>query len=153
MILQNDDDRLNHDWRKEMTVADRYKKHKLEILKMLEAYKAVLNGQLGQIKTKKHRNELASDGFQPEHSVLYKAGPTAGHFAANEIGRMLRKEIAQRDTTEWSSPIIFAPGKDSSLRPCEDYRKLNNVIVRNSYPHPCMDKCICSLGEARIFST
>ena len=42
---------------------------------------------------------------------------------------------------------------DGSTRFCVDYRKLNAVTVRDSYPLPRMDECIDSLGDAKIFTT
>jgi hypothetical protein len=39
------------------------------------------------------------------------------------------------------------------MRFCIDYRRLNTVTVRDSYPLPRMDECIDSLGDARVFST
>lgn len=34
-----------------------------------------------------------------------------------------------------------------------DYKILNAIIMRNSYPIPWKDECIDSLGEAAVFST
>jgi hypothetical protein len=39
------------------------------------------------------------------------------------------------------------------MRFCIDYRMLNTVTVRDSYPLPRMDECIDSLGDASVFST
>eukprot|EP00171_Calliarthron_tuberculosum_P023710 IDg23710t1 len=47
----------------------------------------------------------------------------------------------------------LAPKKDGSLRFCIDYRRLNAVTKRDSYPLPRMDDCIDSLGTANIFTT
>ena len=39
------------------------------------------------------------------------------------------------------------------MRFCFDYRRLNAVTVKDSYPLPRIDDCIDTLGEAVIFST
>jgi hypothetical protein len=39
------------------------------------------------------------------------------------------------------------------MRFCIDYRRLNTVTVRDSYPLPRMDECINSLRDASVFST
>ncbi len=39
------------------------------------------------------------------------------------------------------------------VRFCVDYRKLNAITVRDTYPIPHMDECIDSLGSAKMFST
>ena len=33
-------------------------------------------------------------------------------------------------------PILFVPKKDGKLRICVDYRKLNNIIIKNRYTLP-----------------
>lgn len=43
--------------------------------------------------------------------------------------------------------------KDGTLRFCVDYRRLNALTVRDSYPIPRMDECIDSLADATIFTT
>jgi len=48
---------------------------------------------------------------------------------------------------------VLVPKKDGTLRFCVDYRPLNAVSKRDSYPLPRMDECIDSLGEAKVFST
>ena len=66
---------------------------------------------------------------------------------------MLRAGVIKLATAEWASPVVFFPKKDGTMRFCVDYRKLNAVTVRDSYPVPRMDESIDSLGEATIFTT
>lgn len=42
---------------------------------------------------------------------------------------------------------------NGSLWFCVDYRRLNAVTERDSYPIPRKDECMDFLGKARIFST
>ena len=42
--------------------------------------------------------------------------------------------------------------KDKSLRPCIDYRGLNNITVKNRYPLPLMSTAFELLQGACIFS-
>ena len=66
---------------------------------------------------------------------------------------MLRDGVIEPSKSAWASPVVLAPKKDGTLRFCVDYRKLNAVTIRDSYPIPRMDECIDSLGEATIFTT
>lgn len=55
-----------------------------------------------------------------------------------------------------SSPVaagfFFVEKKDKSLRPCIDYRGLNNITVKNKYPLPLLSSAFELLHETTIFS-
>lgn len=61
--------------------------------------------------------------------------------------------VAKPGTTEWALPIVFVPKKDGIIHFCADYRRLNAVSERDSYPIPRIGKCIDSLGEGQTFPT
>ena len=42
--------------------------------------------------------------------------------------------------------------KDKSLRPCVDYRGINNITVKNKYPLPLLDSSFAPLHQATIFT-
>jgi Reverse transcriptase (RNA-dependent DNA polymerase) len=66
---------------------------------------------------------------------------------------MLKAQVIEPATSEWASPIVLVAKPDGSTRFYVDYRKLNAITVRDSYPLPRMDECIDSLGGAKSFTT
>ena len=50
------------------------------------------------------------------------------------------------------APILFVPKKNGKLQLCIDYRKLNNVTVKNKYPLPLMDPLREQVKGATIFT-
>ena len=66
---------------------------------------------------------------------------------------MLTDGVIRPSSSEWASPVVLAPKSDGALRFCVDYRKGNNLSIRDSYPIPRMDGCLDSFGEAVIFTT
>jgi hypothetical protein len=51
------------------------------------------------------------------------------------------------------SPInMFVKNKDGTLRLCIDYRKVNNMTIKNKYPLPRIDDLFNQLRGATIFS-
>ena len=53
----------------------------------------------------------------------------------------------------WASNVVPVRKADNSLRFCVDYRKLNLLSVKDSYPLPRTDTCFDALGGAKFFST
>ncbi|KAK7918601.1 hypothetical protein WMY93_009885 [Mugilogobius chulae] len=55
-----------------------------------------------------------------------------------------------------SSPLgagfFFVSKKDSSLRPCVDFRGLNEITVKNKYPLPLLDSAFTPLQGATVFT-
>ena len=52
------------------------------------------------------------------------------------IDENLRKGYISKSTSPMASPLFFVNKKDGSLRPCQDYRYLNEGTVKNVYPLP-----------------
>ncbi|KAK2912287.1 hypothetical protein Q8A73_006400 [Channa argus] len=48
--------------------------------------------------------------------------------------------------------FLFVSKKDKTLRPCIDYRGLNNITVKNKYPLPLLNSAFESLQGATIFT-
>lgn len=73
-----------------------------------------------------------------------------------QIKKMVKEQTQQYITEEsnspWSSPVGLVTNKDGSLRFCVDYRKLNDIIKKNSYPLPRINTLIILLGSTQ-FST
>ena len=51
-----------------------------------------------------------------------------------------------------ASPFFFVKKKDGTLRPVQDYRKLNEMTVKNRYPLPLIQELIDKLKDAKVFT-
>ena len=70
-----------------------------------------------------------------------------------EIDKMLAKDVIEPSDSPWASPIVLVKKKDGSVRFCIDYRKLNDVTVKDAYPLPNIEDNIDALKGAKWFST
>lgn len=69
------------------------------------------------------------------------------------IKRMLEADVIKPSSSPWSSPIVLVRKKDGSIRFCVDYRQLNQVTRKDSYPLPRVEEALASLKKASWYST
>ncbi len=50
-----------------------------------------------------------------------------------------------------ASPFFFVKKKNESLWPVQDYRKLNDITIKNQYPLPLIQELIDKLKEVKWF--
>ncbi|GKV43664.1 hypothetical protein SLEP1_g50928 [Rubroshorea leprosula] len=73
-------------------------------------------------------------------------------FTIDLVPELLDKGFIRLSTSPWGAPVLFVKKKDGSLRLCIDYRRLNQVTVKNKYPLPRIDDLFDQLQGARVFS-
>ena len=69
------------------------------------------------------------------------------------VDEMLDAEVIRRSNSPWSFPVVIVDKKDSTKRFCVDFRKLNQVTKKNSYPLPLIDDILALLGKAKFFTS
>jgi len=68
------------------------------------------------------------------------------------IKENLEKGFIRKSRTHAGAPVLFVKKKDNSLRLCINYRKLNEITIRNSYPHPLINELLDRVKGAKYFS-
>lgn len=73
-------------------------------------------------------------------------------IAEDEVKKMLAQGIIEPSESPYSAPVVLVRKKNGSWRFCVDYRKLNNVTIKDSYSLPNIEDIFDALGEAEYFS-
>jgi len=68
------------------------------------------------------------------------------------IKENLKKGFIRPSESPAGYPVLFQKKKDGTLRLCVDYRKLNAVTIRNSYPIPLINEIIEKVKGAKYFT-
>ena len=69
------------------------------------------------------------------------------------IDEMLDAKVIRRSRSPWRFPVVIVDKKDGSKRFCVDFRKLNQVTKKNSYPLHVIDDNLDLLGKAKYFTS
>ena len=66
---------------------------------------------------------------------------------------MLQKNLISPSKSPWVSPIFLVKKKNGTSRFCVDYRRINAVTRKDTYPLPCVDDILETLAGSQLFST
>ena len=65
--------------------------------------------------------------------------------AFKAVEDMQKQGIIEPSVSPWASPVVLVKKKDGSTRFCVDYRKLNDLTKKDSYPLPRIDSTLDEL--------
>ena len=69
-----------------------------------------------------------------------------------ELEGLLEADIVAPSTSPWVSPIVPVTKSDGSVLVCVDYRKLNEVTVKDPYYMPTLDDILERVGSCHVLS-
>jgi len=119
--------------------------------RLMDRYKALWSGRLGQIDVTYYRIALRPRTL-PIRSQPYRTGFHRRRLLEDQVAKQLQMGVIEPSQSEWSFPVLMVPKPDGSPRFCVEYLRLNDEMVKETYPLARMDDCIDFVGEASVFS-
>ncbi len=98
-----------------------------------------------------HRIETGDS--DPIKLAPHRIAPAKIPIVQQEVKEMLEKGVIQHSNSPYSAPIVLVGKKDGSTRFCVDYRKLNEVTVKDAFPIPKIEQTCDALRGAKWFSS
>ena len=86
------------------------------------------------------------------NSCLFNLSRPERESMEDYIGESLAAGIIRPSSSPVGAGFFFVSMKDRSLRPCIDYRGLNNITLKNKYPLPLISSAFVPLHGAVVFS-
>ncbi len=91
-------------------------------------------------------------GTMPPCGRLYSLSAPERGALENYLTESLAAGIIVPSSSPAGAGFFFVKKKDGSLRPCIDYRGLNDITVKNRYPLPLMSSAFEILQGAKVFT-
>ncbi len=91
-------------------------------------------------------------GTMPPRGRLYSLSVPERGALENYLTESLAAGIIVPSSSPAGAGFFFVKKKDGSLRPCIDYRGLNDMTVKNRYPLPLMSSAFEILQGAKVFT-
>ncbi|KAK1616514.1 hypothetical protein QYE76_022031 [Lolium multiflorum] len=91
-------------------------------------------------------------GTGPIAQRAYSMNPAELVELKKQLDELLAKGLIRPSASPWRSPVLFVDKKDGASRLCTDYRKLNDVTIKNKYPLPKIEDLFDQLTGAVVFS-
>ncbi|GFV81129.1 retrovirus-related Pol polyprotein from transposon 412 [Trichonephila clavipes] len=151
LLLSNSPQQLTPDLLENVELSPNRKAPQKDCSKNLKTCFSRNSSDIGHTTVTQHRIDTA------DHPPI-KQHPRRLPFAKQEeVGTLLREmqenDIIEPSSSPWASPIVLVRKKDGSTRFCVDYRKLNDVTKKDSYPLPRIDDTLDTLSGHKWFST
>lgn len=118
---------------------------------MLASFSNVLQNRPGRTKLTEHTTNTGT--ARPIRLPPYRLPHAYREAVQQELKDMLEQGIIEPSRSAWAAPIVLVPKKDSSLRLCVDYRRLNTVTPTDAYPMPRIEDLIDQFGKAKFITT
>ena len=98
-----------------------------------------------------HKIEM-KEGFEPKSFKNYNLTPAERIKLDKFLKENLEKGYIRPSQSPMASPFFFVNKKDGKLGPCQDYRYLNDWMIKNSYPLPLITEIMDKLKDAKYFT-
>ncbi len=118
---------------------------------LLEAFSKVKATELPPHRSSDCSIELIPGSTPPKGRIFPLSQPEA-EAMKKYIEKELAKGFIRPSTSPASAGFFFVKKKDGSLRPCIDYRGLNDITIKFRYPLPLVPAALEQLRQAKYFT-
>ena len=90
--------------------------------------------------------------FKPSDCKVYLLTPKEQNALKDFITENLASGRIQYSKSLIVSPFFFIKKEDGTLRPVQDYRKLNEGTIKNKYPLPLIQELLDKVKDSKYFT-
>jgi hypothetical protein len=133
---------------------NRSKEELTTIAKLLTDYQDVFsknNADLGLTHLTEHAIHTGT-----ARPIKQRPRPVPMAFADEDkktVEKLLDQGSIRPSSSPWAAPMVFVRKKSGEVRPCIDYRKLNDVTCKDAFPLPKSRDCLDTVAGSTLFSS
>jgi hypothetical protein len=118
--------------------------------KHAKCFRSELPDQLPPKRVVEHVIETAD--ARPVNLPAYPLSQSQLEEQTKQVLDMLDKGLIRTSSSPWGAPVLFVKKHDGQWRMCIDYRGLNAVTSKNTYPLPRIQECLDRIGNAKYIT-
>jgi hypothetical protein len=103
-----------------------------------------------------HRDYDHAIALQPNSTPVnarpYRYSPMHKDEIERQVRAMLESGVIVPNMSPFASPVLLVQKKDGEWCFCIDYRRLNELTIKNTFPMPVIDELLDELAGAQFFS-
>lgn len=92
-------------------------------------------------------------GAVPVNSKPYRYSPFHKDEIERQVAALLKAGLITPSASPFASPVLLVKKKDGSWRFCVDYRKLNDLTIKNRFPMPLVEEILEELAGTKYFTS
>ncbi|UYV77837.1 hypothetical protein LAZ67_15002540 [Cordylochernes scorpioides] len=125
---------------------------KIDVLDVLYRYRELFSEEWNKAADIEPYHIKLKANTEPIRQKAYRRSPKEREIIEEQVKEMCEKGVIRKSTSPWASPVVLVKKSDGSYRFCVDYRKVNNVTEKFSYPLPDITDCLDRLAGMKYFS-
>ncbi|XP_076044797.1 uncharacterized protein LOC143027398 [Oratosquilla oratoria] len=126
---------------------------KTQLISVIKRFPEITLDHPGLCNVFQHNIQLKDTNQVPIRQRPYPLNPEKTEILKKEVQYLLDHGLAEPSHSPWASPCLLVPKADNTFRMCTEYRKINNVTVRDAYPLPLIEQLLDMIGDAHFIST
>lgn len=92
-------------------------------------------------------------GVQPFRLKPYRYNPIQKDEIEKKVHELLQNGLIRESTSPFASPVLLVKKMTGDWHLCVDYRRLNDLTVKNKFPLPMIDGILDELSGAKWFTS
>ena len=125
-----------------------------EINELTEQFKDIFEEPKALPPFKENHNHkiILKEGSDPVNQRPYRYAVQQKNEIDKMIQDLLKAGTVQPSSSTYASPVVLVKKKDNTWRLCVDYRKLNEMTVKDRFPIPLIEDLMDELGGSKVYS-